>query len=71
MKYFLSEYRGRNRCHRHIAILHRPCHVKEEDKNILDKEMNRLCYFGTLKGFSSYSSPVMLVSRKVTKGNKS
>ena len=24
-------------------------HVKEEDKNILDKEMKRLCYLGILK----------------------
>ena len=43
-------------------------HAKEEDKNILDKEMKRLCYLGILKeGFSSYSSPVMLISRKLTK----
>ena len=43
-------------------------HVKEEDKNILDKEMKRLCYLGILKeGFSAYSSPVMLISRMVTK----
>ena len=43
----------------------RPCHVREEDKRILDKEMKRLCYLGILKeGFSAYSSPVMLISRK-------
>ena len=43
-------------------------HVKEENKSILDKEMKRLCYLGILKeGFSAYSSPVMLISRKVTK----
>ena len=42
----------------------RPFHTKEEDKNILDKEMKRLCYLGILKeGFSAYSSPVMLISR--------
>ena len=41
-------------------------HVKEE-KRILDKEMKRLCYLGILKeGFSAYSSPVMLIIRKVT-----
>ena len=35
-------------------------HIKEEDKNILDKEMNRSCYLGILKeGFSAYLSPVM------------
>ena len=45
----------------------RPYHVKEEDKAVLDKEMKRLCCLGILKeGFSAYSSPVMLISRKVT-----
>ena len=44
----------------------RPFHAKEEDKAILDEEMKRLCYLGILKeGFSAYSSPVMLISRKV------
>ena len=43
----------------------RPYQVKEEDKRVLDKEMKRLCYLEILKeGFSAYSSPVMLVSRK-------
>ena len=27
----------------------RPFHAKEEDKNILDKEMKRLCHLGILK----------------------
>ena len=45
----------------------KPFHVKEEDKAILDKEMKRLCYLGILKeGFLAYSSPVMLISRKIT-----
>ena len=45
----------------------RPYQVREEDKRVLDKEMKRLCYLGILKeGFSAYSSPVMLVSRKLT-----
>ena len=49
----------------------RPSHAKEEDKNILDKEMKRLCYLGILKeGFSTYSSPVMLISRKMTKDKR-
>ena len=49
----------------------RPYHVKEEDKSILDKEMKRLCYLGILKeGFLTYLSPVMLISRKVTKDKK-
>ena len=49
----------------------RPSHTKEEDKNILDKEMKRLCYLGFLKeGFSAYSIPVMLISRKLTKDKR-
>ena len=46
----------------------RPYHVRQEDKVFMDKEMMRLCYMGILKeGFSAYSSPVMLISRKLTK----
>ena len=46
----------------------RPYHVKEEDKKILDEEMKRLHCLGILQeGFSAYSSPVMLIRRKVTK----
>ena len=49
----------------------RPYHVREEDKKILDKEMKRLCYLGILKeGFSAYSSPMMLISRKVTQDKR-
>ena len=49
----------------------RPYHGREEDKRILDKEMKRLCYLGILKeGFSTYSSSVMLISRKVTQDKK-
>ena len=45
----------------------RPYHVKEEDRTVLDKEMRRLCYLGILKeGYFAYSSPVMLISRKMT-----
>ena len=45
----------------------RPFHAKEEDQVILDTEMKRLCYLGILKeGFSAYSSPSMLISRKMT-----
>ena len=44
-----------------------PYHVKEEDRAVLDKVMRRLCFLGILKeGFSAYSSPVMLISRKQT-----
>ena len=49
----------------------RPFHAKEEDKAILHKEMKRLCYLGILKeGFSAYSSPFMLISRKVTQDKR-
>ena len=49
----------------------RPYHVREEDKVVIDKEMKRLCYMGILKeGFSAYSSPVMLISRKLTKDKR-
>ena len=50
-----------------VPFFIRPFHAREEDKAILDKEMKRLCYLGILKeGFSTYSSPVMLISRKLT-----
>ena len=43
-------------------------HVREEDKVVIDNEMKRLCYMGILnEGFSAYSSPIMLTSRKLTK----
>ena len=49
----------------------RPYHVKEKDKALIDKEMKRLCYLGILKeGFSAYSSPAMLISRKLTKDKR-
>ena len=45
--------------------------MREEEKAIIDKEMKRLCYMGILKeGFSVYSSPVMLISRKLTKDKR-
>ena len=49
----------------------RPFHARKENKAILDKEMKRLCYLGILKeGFSAYSSPVMLISRKMTQDKR-
>ena len=49
----------------------RPYHVKEEDKALIDKEMKPLCYQGILKEwFLAYSSPVMLISRKLTKDKR-
>ena len=48
----------------------RPYHVREDDKAFRDKEMKWLCYMDILKGFSAYSSPVMLISRKLTKDKR-
>ena len=49
----------------------RPCHVREEDKKIIDKEMKHLCYLGISKErFSPYSSPVMLISCKLTQNKR-
>ena len=49
----------------------RPFHARDEDKVILVKEIKRLCYLGILKeGFLAYSSPVMLISRKMTEISK-
>ena len=49
----------------------RPFHARGEDKALLNKEMKRLCNLGRLKeGFSAYSSPVMLVSRKLTEDKR-
>ena len=49
----------------------RPYHVKEENKALIDREMKCLCYLGILKeGFLVYSSPVMLIIRKLTKDKR-
>ena len=59
-------HRNRNEYDREVAIFIRPYHIREEHKKVIDKEMKHLCYLGILKeGFSPYSSPVMLISRKV------
>ena len=45
--------------------------MREGDKAIIDKEMKRLCYMGiSREGFSAYSSPGMLISRKLTKDKR-
>ena len=45
--------------------------LREEDKAFTDKEMKWICHMGILKeGLSAYSSPVMLISRKLTKDKK-
>ena len=64
-------HKGRDGCHRQIPIFHKILHVKEVDETLIDKEMKRLCYLGILnEGFSSYSGPVILISRKLTKDNR-
>ena len=41
--------------------------IKESDKDIVDKEMRKGCLLGILKkGMSSYSSPIMLIPRKLS-----
>ena len=46
-------------------------HVREEDKKVIDKEMKHLCYLGLLReGFSPSSSPVMLISHKLTQDKR-
>ena len=45
----------------------RPFPIKESDKEIVDKEMRKGCLLGILKkGMSSYSSPIMLIPRKLS-----
>ena len=67
----MPQIRSGNRCHRQISIFIRPYHVKDEDKALIDKEMKCLCCVGILKeGFSAYSNPVMLISRKHTKDKR-
>ena len=49
----------------------RPYHIREEDKKVVDKEIKHLCYLGILKEvLSPYSSPVMLISRKLTQNKR-
>ena len=62
----MPKYRGRHRCDGQITIFIRLYHVREEDKKVIDNEMKQLCCLGILKeGFSPYSNPVMLISRKI------
>ena len=49
----------------------RPYHVREEGKAYIDKKMQWLSDMGILKkGFSAYSSPVMLINRNITKDKR-
>ena len=48
-----------------------PYHVREEDKKVINKEMKCLCYLVILQeGFLPYSSPVMLISQKLTQDKR-
>ena len=68
----MPQHRGRNRCYGQIPIFIRPYHIKEEDKASIDREMKWLCYLGILEEeFSPYFSPVMSISRKHYKRQKS
>ena len=45
----------------------RPFPIKETEKDVVDREMKKGCMLGILrKGMSSYSSPIMLIPRKLT-----
>ena len=49
----------------------RPYHIREEAKKLINKEMKWLCYLGILKqAFLPYSSPVILISRKLTQDKR-
>ena len=49
----------------------RPYHIREEDKEFIDRELKQLCYMGILKeGFLAYFSLVMFISRKLTKNER-
>ena len=46
-------------------FFNRPYPIKEQEKEIVDREMRKGCLLGILKkGLSSYSSPIMLIPRK-------
>ena len=68
----MSKHRGRNGSNRYKSpFFIRPYLIREEDKKVIDKEMKHLCYLGILKeGFSLYSSPVMLISCKLTQDKR-
>ena len=63
----MSEYGGRVRIKDKPLFFIRPFPIKESDKEIVNKEMRRGCLLGILKkGMSSYSSPIMLIPRKLS-----
>ena len=49
----------------------RPFRIAEKDKPLMDKQMNRLIALGTVsRNNTSHTSPVMLISRKVTQDKR-
>ena len=49
----------------------RPFKISEEDKTLVDKQMERLVSLGILtKNSTSHTSPVMLITRKLTKDKR-
>ena len=45
----------------------RPFPIRESERKVVDKEMRKGCLLGILKkGMSSFSSPIMLIPRKLT-----
>ena len=49
----------------------RPFCVNEEDKSMIDKELQRLAHLGLLQqNISAYSSPIMLIARKNSNLNR-
>ena len=49
------------------AFFIRPFPIKENENYVVDKEMRKGCLLGILRnGISSYSSPIMLIPRKLT-----
>ena len=45
----------------------RPFPIKQSEKDVVDRKMKKGCLLGILKkGMSSYSSPIMLIPRKLT-----
>ena len=53
------------------SIFVKPFKIREEGKPFMDKQMERLVSFGILtKNRTSHTSPVMLITRKLTKDCK-
>ena len=66
----MSQHRSVDVTDRSIFFI-RLYHAKVEEKALMDKKLRHLCYLGILKeGFSAYSSPVVLICRKLTKDKR-